>query len=75
MVKLWKQPGVAFIIPGVIFILIGLPPVLGYPAGTWEIMGRPILPSEYGLPLAVAGVILLLIGLIITYYYYSRSED
>ena len=75
MVKLWKQPGVAFIIPGVIFILIGLPPVLGYPAGTWEIMGRTILPSEYGLPLAVAGVILLLIGLIITYYYYSRNED
>jgi di/tricarboxylate transporter len=75
LVKLWKQPGVAFIIPGVIFILIGLPPVLGYPAGTWEIMGRTILPSEYGLPLAVAGVILLLIGLIITYYYYSRNKD
>jgi di/tricarboxylate transporter len=75
LVKLWKRSGVAFIIPGVIFILIGLPPVLGYPAGTWEIMGRTILPSEYGLPLAVAGVILLLIGLIITYYYYSRNED
>jgi hypothetical protein len=37
-------------------------------------MGRTILPSEYGLPLAVAGVILLLTGLIITYYYYSRNE-
>jgi hypothetical protein len=32
MAKLWKQSGVVFIIPGVIFILIGLPPVLGYPA-------------------------------------------
>jgi hypothetical protein len=59
----------------VIFILIGLPPVLGYAAGTWEIIGRTILPSEYGLPFAIVGIILLVIGVVISYDYYNRKKE
>jgi cytochrome c biogenesis protein ResB len=59
----------------VIFILIALPPVLGYPAGTSQIMGRTIPPSEYGLPFAIVGAILLVIGVVISYYCYSRKKE
>jgi hypothetical protein len=57
-----------------IFTAIGSSAAFGYPADTWEIMGRTIPPSEYGLPFAMAGIMLLLIGAVITYYY-SRKKN
>jgi hypothetical protein len=43
--------------------------------GNWEIMGRTILRSEYGLPFAIVGIILLVIGVVISYYYYNRKKE
>lgn len=74
LASLYKQPGVAFIIPGAVFTLIGLPPALGYPADTWEIMGRTIPPSDCGLPFALVGIMPLLIGAVITCYYSRKKE-
>jgi hypothetical protein len=40
----------------------------GFPEATWEIMGSTIPPLQWGWPFAILGIILFLIGLIITYY-------
>jgi len=45
----------------------------GFPGATWEIMGSEIPPLEWGWPFAILGIILLLIGLIITYYSFKKK--
>jgi len=49
--------------------VIGLSAALGsYAEATWEIMGSSIGPLVWGWPFAIFGILLLLIGFIITYY-------
>jgi hypothetical protein len=56
------------IIAGTVITVIGISAALGgYPEGSWEIMGSTIAPLVWGLPFAIFGFILLLIGLFITY--------
>jgi hypothetical protein len=45
----------------------------GLPGATWEIMGRAVPSLEWGLPFATVGIILLLIGVIITYFGFKRK--
>jgi hypothetical protein len=55
-------------IAGTVITVIGLSAALGgFPEATWEIMGSTIAPLVWGWPFAIFGIILLLIGLIITY--------
>jgi len=57
------------IIAGTVITVLGLSAALGgLPEATWEIMGSTIPPLEWGWPFAILGIILLVIGLIITYY-------
>jgi len=57
------------IIAGVIITVIGLYAAFGgFPGATWEIMGSVIQPQVWSWPFAIFGVILLLIGVIITYF-------
>jgi len=57
------------IIAGTVITVIGLAAAYGgFPKATWEIMGSTIAPFVWGWPFAILGIILLFIGLIITYY-------
>ena len=57
------------IIAGTVITVLGLVAAYGdLPDATWEIMGSTIAPLVWGLPFAIFGIILLLIGLSITYY-------
>jgi hypothetical protein len=57
------------IIAGTVITVIGLSAASGgFPEATWEIMGSTIVPLIWGWPFAILGIILLLIGLMITYY-------
>ena len=57
------------IIAGTVITVLGLAAAYGgIPEATWEIMGSKIAPLIWGWPFAIFGIILLLIGLIITYY-------
>jgi ABC-type antimicrobial peptide transport system permease subunit len=57
------------IIAGIIITAIGVYAALvDFPGSTWEIMGNKVPPSEWGWPFAIFGIILLLIGVFITYY-------
>lgn len=73
MVSLLKQPGVGFIIAGMIITVIGLYAASGGPGETWEIMGRMIPSNEWGLPFAIVGIIFLLIGAVITYFSFKKK--
>jgi len=65
---------IGFIIAGIIITALGLAAALGaLPGATWEIMGSKISPSEWGWPFAIFGIILLLIGIIITYLHYKKK--
>ena len=65
---------VGFIIAGVIITAVGLYAALGGSgATTWEIMGRTIPSSEWGLPFAILGIIILLIGAILAYFYFKKK--
>jgi hypothetical protein len=56
------------IIAGTVITVIGLSAALGgFPEAIWEIMGSTVPPLQWGWPFAIFGIILLLIGLIITY--------
>ena len=60
---------IGFIIAGIIITAIGVyAALIGFPGSTWEIMGNKIPSSEWGWPFAIFGMILLLIGVIVTYY-------
>jgi hypothetical protein len=57
------------IIAGIVITLLGLYAALGgFPGATWKIMGNIIPPLEWGPPFAIFGIILLIIGVIITYF-------
>jgi hypothetical protein len=59
-----------FLISGAIIAAIGLYAALGgSPGSTWEIMGRVIQPDEWGWYMLGLGIILLLIGAILAYFY------
>jgi hypothetical protein len=74
LVSLLKQPGVGFIIAGAIITAIGLYAASGGPGEAWEIMGRTIPSNEWGLPFAIVGIIFLLIGALITYYFSFKKK-
>lgn len=62
------------IIAGTVITVIGVSAALGgYPEATWEIMGSTIAPLVWGWPFAIFGILLLFIGLIITYYSGKKS--
>ena len=65
---------VGFLIAGAIITAVGLYAALGGSGATaWEIMGRTIPSSEWGLPFAILGIILLLIGAILAYFYFKKK--
>ena len=65
---------IGFIIAGIIITVLGLYAASGgFPGATWEIMGSTIPPLEWGWPFAIFGIILLLIGAIITYLHYKKQ--
>jgi len=62
------------IIAGTVITVLGLVAAYGgLPETTWEIMGSTIAPLIWGWPFAIFGIILLLIGLIITYYSFKKK--
>jgi len=62
------------IIAGTIITVIGLSAASGaFSGATWEIMGSKIAPLAWSWPFAILGIILLLIGLIITYYSFKKK--
>jgi phosphotransferase system glucose/maltose/N-acetylglucosamine-specific IIC component len=62
------------IIAGTVITVLGLSAASGgFPGAIWEIMGSKIPPLEWGWPFAILGIILLLIGLIITYYSFKKK--
>ena len=62
------------IIAGIIITALGLFTASGgFPEATWEIMGSKIPPLEWGGPFAIFGIILLLIGILITYLHYKKK--
>ena len=46
----------------------------GFQGTTWEIMGRVIQPSEWGWYLAIIGIIVLFIGIVITYFGFKKTD-
>jgi ABC-type antimicrobial peptide transport system permease subunit len=67
--RLRLDVSIGFIIAGIIITAIGVYAALvDFPGSTWEIMGNQIPASEWGWPFAIFGIILLLIGVIVTYY-------
>jgi ABC-type antimicrobial peptide transport system permease subunit len=65
---------IGFIIAGIIITAIGVyAAVVNFPQSTWDIMGNKIPSSEWGWPFAIFGIILLLIGFIITYYRFTQK--
>jgi hypothetical protein len=68
------KSSIGFLIAGTIIIAVGLYAVSGGSGATaWEIMGRTVPPSEWGLPFAIVGIILLLIGAILAYFYFKKK--
>ena len=66
---------IGFIIAGIIITTIGVyATVIDFPGSTWDIMGNKIPPSEWGWPFALVGIILLVIGVIITYHRFAQKQ-
>ena len=66
--------GVECIIAGMVITLLGLYAASGgFPGATWEIMGRVIQSNEWGWYLSIIGIIVLLIGAIITYFGFKKK--
>ena len=58
------------LIAGILITIIGLYAALGgIPGVKWEIFDWEIPPLEWGWPFAIFGIILLIIGVSITYLY------
>ena len=69
-----KQTGIGGIVAGLILTVLGLYAASGSLAGsTWEIMGRVIQSNEWGWYLLFIGIIVLLIGAIITYFGFKKK--
>jgi len=63
-----------FIISGTIITAVGLYALSGgFPESSWEIMGRVIQSSEWGWYMSILGIILLLIGGILAYFYFKKK--
>ena len=63
-----------FLIAGAIIAAVGLYAVSGGSGATaWEIMGRTVPSSEWGLPFATVGIIILLTGAILAYFYFKKK--
>jgi hypothetical protein len=45
----------------------------GFSGATWEIMGRAVPSNEWGWPFAIVGIIVLLIGAIVTYFGFRKK--
>jgi phosphotransferase system glucose/maltose/N-acetylglucosamine-specific IIC component len=66
--------GVIGIIIGMVITAIGLYAASGgFPGTTWEIMSRVIQSNEWGWYLSIIGIIVLLIGAIITYFGFKKK--
>jgi hypothetical protein len=64
---------IGFIISGIIITAAGLYAAFGGPGDTWEIMGRTIPSTEWGLPFAILGIVLLIIGAILACFYFKKK--
>jgi hypothetical protein len=66
--------GVIGMIIGMVITAIGLYAASGgFQGTTWEIMGRVIQSNEWGWYLSTIGIIVLLIGVIITYFGFKKK--
>jgi hypothetical protein len=64
-----KQIGVGCIIAGLIIAVLGSYAVMGgFPGATWEIMGSVVQSTDWGLPFAALGILLVLFGVVIAYF-------
>jgi hypothetical protein len=69
-----KQLGLGCIIAGLVIAVIGFYAASGgFPGATWEIMGSVVQSTEWGLPFAFAGMMLILFGAIIAYFGYKEK--
>ena len=74
MISKVKQTGAGCIVAGIIIAVLGLFAVSGgFPGSTWEIMGRVIQSNEWGWYLSIIGIVILLIGAIITYFGFKKE--
>jgi hypothetical protein len=66
--------GVVGIVIGWVIIALGLYAVSGgFAESTWEVMGRVIQSNEWGGYLSIIGLIILLIGAIITLFGFKKQ--
>ena len=66
--------GAIGIIIGMVITALGLYAVSeGFSGTTWEIMGRVIQSNEWGWYLSIVGIVVLLIGAIITYFGFKKK--
>jgi hypothetical protein len=66
--------GIIGVIIGLVITGLGLYAVSGgFSETTWEIMGRVIQSNEWGWYLSIIGIIVLLIGVIITYFGFKKE--
>lgn len=67
--------GAIGVIIGLVLTAIGMYAVggLGFSEITWEVMGRIIRSYEWGMYLTIIGIIVLLIGVIVTYVGFTKK--
>jgi uncharacterized membrane protein len=66
--------GVIGIIIGMVITALGLYAASGgFPGTIWEIMGRVMQSNEWGWYLSIIGIIVILIGAIITYFGFKKK--
>ncbi len=63
---------VGFLISGAIIVAIGFYAAWGGYAGSWEIMGRIIPSTEWGLYMLALGIILSFTGVVLAYFYIKK---
>jgi hypothetical protein len=64
---------IGFLISGAIITAIGLYVASGGYAESWELMGRVIPSTEWCWYMSALGIILLLIGGILAYFYFKKK--
>ncbi len=67
--------GAIGVIIGLVITAIGMYAVggLGFSETTWEIMGRVMQSYEWGMYLTIIGIVVLLIGVIVTYFGFKKN--
>lgn len=69
-----KIAGLECMLAGLIITAIGLYAASGgFSATVWEIMGRVMPPSEWSWYLSIIGIVVLLIGAIVTYFGFKKK--